>query len=106
MNLNCYQGAAVQFHGSELRCFPLDDVWLGACPLVGAMVADEKLAQSWDNNDFDDIDDPMEAALALQHSWQGWQKTSVDVGRAVAWHYQIEYSTRKENPCHPEAASN
>lgn len=97
---------ATDFHGDDLRCFALDDVWLGGCPIVGAMVADEKLAQSWEENDFDEIEDPMEAALAMQNSWRMWQKASVDVGRVLAWDVQLEYSTRKENPCHPEAASN
>lgn len=80
------------FHGSERRCWPLDDVWLGPCMIVGAMVADEYLAQSWDAGDFEYIPDPEEAALHIQNSWRMWQKDCVDVQRVLAYSIQIDHT--------------
>jgi len=81
-----------EFHGSELRCWPLDDIWLGPCMVVGAMVADEKLAESWVEGDW--LDDPEEAAMHITKSWRMWQKDCVDVQRVLAWDCQLEHTYR------------
>lgn len=80
------------FHASEERCFPCDDMWLGPCMILAAMVADEKLSESWEHDDFDWIEDHEEACLAIENSWRCWQAACVRHSYVVAYETQIEYT--------------
>lgn len=79
------------FHGATLRVFPLDDMLLDGDPLLGAIVADEKIGDDWESGegDFLDVDDW--CAITFQR-WHKYQRACQSYQRAMCWSLLVEHT--------------
>jgi len=76
------------YGGVEHRCFPLDDMWLGPCQLLAAMIADEAIADMWETGAFEafNVD---ECPSQHRQSFDRLQARAMSHGHASIWAYNI-----------------
>jgi hypothetical protein len=81
------------YDGIEHRCFEMDDFWLGPCQLLGAMVADDCIAQLWERGDFDALEvDELEDAH--RRVFRKEQRRTVAVAHRLVWDVTLEYHAK------------
>jgi hypothetical protein len=82
------------YHGIDGRCWELNDVQQGPDPLLAAMLADEKLAESWEAGDFDYLASLDELNHHVVGTWQLHQRACFSRLSASCWELQIEHTYR------------
>jgi hypothetical protein len=83
------------YHDIEDRCFPFDDFWLGPSQLMAAMVADDKIAELWEQGDFDTLD-PQELEAAHLLTFNRTKARTLALGHRLVWDICIEYIPNPE----------
>ena len=83
------------FDGIEHRGFPISDMWLGPCPLLAAMIADESVADMWERNAFDALH-PDEVEDAMQRSFNNMHRKAMAHGHNHVWVLNITHHLAKE----------
>lgn len=81
------------YDGIDYRCFEVDDMWLGPCQLLGAMVADEVIARLWERGDFDQLD-VGELQDAHRRTFEHHQQRTVARAHELVWELQLDYWPR------------
>jgi hypothetical protein len=80
----------VSYLGIELRCFECNDVWIGPCQLLGAMLADDHVAEHWERGAFDSLTmDQAEDAQRL--AFESHRRRIVSMSHRLVWDLNVEH---------------
>lgn len=80
----------VRFDGIERRCHAMDDLWLGPCEVLGALIADETVSEAWERGKFDDVDE-MELRSEAQKLFYAMRAAAVRHGHFNVWSFTLEH---------------
>ncbi len=78
------------YDGIEHRGFAISDMWLGPCPLLAAMIADEGIAQMWDGNAFDALHED-EVEDAMRRSFRNMHAKAISHGHRSLWALNLQH---------------